>query len=342
MTDSRRDAERWQEAMREAIAVAQSDDATYGENPRVGCVLLDASGTVISRGHHRGAGTAHAEVDALQQAGERARGATAVVSLEPCRHTGRTGPCTEALIRAGVARVVFGQSDPTDEASGGAQLLRDAGVEVVGGVLADEAREVNVEWTFAVEHGRPFVTWKCAVSLDGRVAGPDGGPTPITGDAARRQVHELRARVGAIVVGTGTVLADDPALTVRHPGLSETPLRVVVGHRRLPEHARVLDDAAPTLLLDERDTVRVLGQLFSRGVRHVLLEGGPTLAAAFLDAGLIDRVDWYVAPLILGDGPLALPAGKDILREVAVERVEQVGEDMRIVGRVVRPGEAVA
>jgi diaminohydroxyphosphoribosylaminopyrimidine deaminase/5-amino-6-(5-phosphoribosylamino)uracil reductase len=323
--------------MHEAVALAQSPDAPFGENPRVGCVLLDAEGGVVGRGHHRGAGTDHAEVAALADAGDRARGATAVVTLEPCRHTGRTGPCTTALIDAGVARVVYGQSDPTAEAGGGADVLRAAGVDVIGGVEVAAASAVNEAWTFAQLHGRPMVTWKAAVSLDGRVADAGGGPTAITGPEAGAHVHELRARVGAIIVGTGTVLVDDPALTVRRADgpPSPPPLRVVVGSRPIPAGFRVHDEAAATLFLDERDPRVVLSLIFDRGVRHALLEGGPTLAAAFLAAGVVDVVEWYVAPILLGAGPVALPAvdGRGLLG-VDVLEVSVVGEDVRIVGRV--------
>jgi diaminohydroxyphosphoribosylaminopyrimidine deaminase / 5-amino-6-(5-phosphoribosylamino)uracil reductase len=334
------DVDRWEAAMREALALAQSPDAPYGENPRVGCVLVDAEGEVVGRGFHRGAGTPHAEVDAIRDAGGRAAGATAVVTLEPCRHVGRTGPCTEALLAAGVRQVVFAQADPSDDAGGGADVLRAAGLEVSGGLLAAQAEQVNEAWTFAVRHGRPMVTWKAAVSMDGRVAGADGGPTRITGEAARAQVHELRAQVGAVIVGTGTVLVDDPELTVRIPGRDATrqPLRVVMGRRQVPAGARVRDSAARTLLVAERDPAAVLGDLYSRGVRHALLEGGPTLASAFLSAGLVDRVDWYVAPLLLGAGPVALPPstvpGRARATGVDVEEVSVVGEDVRIVGRV--------
>ena len=185
------DSDRWVEPMREAIALARLADAPFGENPRVGCVIVDEQGAIVGRGHHRGAGTPHAEVDAIADAGALARGSTAVVSLEPCRHVGRTGPCTTALIEAGVRRVVFGQDDPTSLAGGGAEVLRAAGIDVVAGVLVDEALLVNEAWTFAQQNGRPMVTWKVAVSLDGRVAGPDGGPTAITGIEARREVHRL-------------------------------------------------------------------------------------------------------------------------------------------------------
>lgn len=322
----------WSDLMGRALDLAER--SPYGENPRVGCVVVATDGAVVGEGWHRGAGTPHAEVDALATAGAFARGGTAVVTLEPCRHTGRTGPCTSALLDAGIARVVYAQDDPTETAGGGAGLLAAAGVQVLGGVRADEAERLNREWSVAVRRGRPFVTWKCATSLDGRVG--DGGPTPLTGPQAQREVHRLRSRVGAIVVGTGTVLVDDPALTVRLPsddaGHGATPLRVVVGSRTVPATARVRDDSAPTLLLAERDPRRVLADLFARGVRHVLLEGGPTLAAAFLAAGCIDAVDWYLAPMLLGDGPVALPPGP--LAGVAVESVTLLGEDVRVVGAV--------
>ena len=317
--------------------LAQSSDAPHGENPRVGCVVVDASGAIVGRGYHRGAGTAHAEVAALADAGERALGATAVVTLEPCSHTGRTGPCTEALRIAGITQVVFAQADPTPQAGGGAQVLRAAGIDVIDGVRVDEAAQINTAWTFAVTHLRPMVTWKVAVSLDGRVAGPDGGPTALTGAAARALVPELRADVDAIVVGTGTALVDDPSLTVRVPGreFASPPLRVVVGSRRIPPHAHVLDDAAPSLLIDEPDPVVLLAGLYARGIRHVLLEGGPTLASAFLAARVIDRVEWYVAPILLGAGPVALP-GVDGAPLVGVDVIDVgvVGEDVRIVGNV--------
>ena len=328
--------ERWQSAMREALALAESPEAPHGENPRVGCVILDERGDVVGRGFHRGAGTPHAEVVALADAGELAGGGTAVVTLEPCRHVGRTGPCTDALIRAGVSRVVVAQADPTDVAGGGAGVLRSAGIEVVEGVLAGHAAAVNEEWTFAVTHGRPLVTWKAAISLDGRVAGPDGGPTAITHQAARDEVMRLRARVGAIIVGTGTALTDDPALTVRAPArvVGPPPLRVVMGSRSLRAGSRLLDDSAPTLLTAERDPATVLAVLYQRGVRHALLEGGPVLARAFLEAGVVDRVVWYVAAVVLGDGPVALPplargpVGVDVTDSYAV------GEDVCIRGSV--------
>ena len=335
------------DAMRRAIVLALSPGVPPGPNPRVGCVLLAPDGSVIAEGHHRGAGTDHAEVDALRRAGDRARGATAVVTLEPCNHTGRTPPCSEALLAAGVQRVVYAQADPHAIAAGGAHRLGHAGIDIEAGVLADEASALNEAWTFAVTVGRPMITWKVAATLDGRICASDGTSRWISGERSRLQVHELRAEVGAIVIGTGTALADDPQLTARTPGgalAAWQPLRVVVGLRDLPAGSRVLDDSAPSEHLRTHDPVEVVDALQAREVRHVLLEGGPTLAAAFLVAGLVDRVIWYVAPVILGAG---LPAVADLgigtigsalrLSEV---RVEQVGEDARIMGVVARANDS--
>lgn len=296
-------------AMRRALALAASDDAPLWPNPRVGCVLLTPAGDVIAEGHHRGAGTPHAEADALARAGAAARGATAVVTLEPCDHTGRTGPCSLALIAAGVRRVVFAQSDPNPVAAGGAERLRAAGVEVVAGLLEDEARELNRVWTVATRRQRPFVTWKFATSLDGRSAAADGTSRWVSSTAARRDTHRLRALSDTMLVGTGTVAVDDPRLTVRDEAdrpVAVQPLRAVMGLRDLPTDRRVLDDTAPTVRLLTRDPAEALEQLWQRERRHVFLEGGPTLAAAFLRAGLVDEIVAYVAPLILGAGRSAV------------------------------------
>lgn len=324
-------------AMRRALTLAATPGVPRGPNPRVGCVLVDADGTTVAEGYHRGSGSAHAEVDALTQAGPAARGTTAVVSLEPCNHSGRTGPCTEALLRAGVARVVFGQPDTNPVAAGGEARLRAAGVAVEGGLLAEEARTLNPWWTFAVEHQRPFVTWKVAASLDGRVAAADRSSRWITSEAARAQVHALRTEVDAVVVGTGTVLADDPSLTARDAaGLAtgRQPLRVVVGERDLPATAHVLDEAAPCVHLRTHDVSEVLSSLFGRDVQHVLLEGGPTLAGEFLAAGVVDRVVAYVAPLVLGSGRamVDLPGAASLADSVDldVESVTRVGPDVCI------------
>lgn len=313
-------------------------------NPRVGCVVTDAAGTVVGIGHHRGAGTPHAEVDALTQAGVRARGGTAYVTLEPCDHTGRTGPCTLALIEAGVSRVVHAVSDPDPLAAGGAATLTAAGIAVEGGLLQEAGEALNASWLHARRTGRPFVVAKSASTLDGRVAAVDGTSRWITGEAARADVHDLRARCGAVVVGTGTALADDPQLTVRRGDGADAvpqPLRVVVGHRRLPSTARLFDDAAETLVMTTRDPVEVLAALHARGIHRVLLEGGPTLSAAFLAAGLVDEVVAYIAPALLGAGPsvtadLGVTTIADAVRLHPLD-VTVLGPDVRITARPLAP-----
>ncbi|MGH3424640.1 MAG: bifunctional diaminohydroxyphosphoribosylaminopyrimidine deaminase/5-amino-6-(5-phosphoribosylamino)uracil reductase RibD, partial [Nocardioidaceae bacterium] len=267
-------------AMREALDAARGHRPRTLPNPRVGCVLIGADGGRIAAGTHRGAGTPHAEIEALARAGRDARGATAVVTLEPCNHTGRTGPCAHALAVAGVVRVVFAQPDPHPPAAGGADTLRAAGVEIESGVLEQEARELNEPWTTAVSRGYPFVTWKLATTLDGRSAAADGTSHWITGEAARADVQRLRAQADAIVVGTGTALADDPRLTLRDADgaprpYAEQPLRVVVGQRPVPADARVRDDSAPSVLITGRDVGAALAELAAREIRHVWLEGGP-------------------------------------------------------------------
>ncbi|MGH8774660.1 MAG: bifunctional diaminohydroxyphosphoribosylaminopyrimidine deaminase/5-amino-6-(5-phosphoribosylamino)uracil reductase RibD [Jiangellaceae bacterium] len=329
-------------AMRRALDLARSPSAPLGPNPRVGCVLLDADGLVIAEGFGRGAGERHAEVDALAAAGGRAHGATAVVTLEPCSHTGRTGPCAAAVRGAGVIRVVYAQADDSPVAAGGAEMLRAAGVDVEGGVLADEAREVNPVWTFAVDNGRPFVTWKFAATLDGRSAAADGTSRWITSPEARADVHRLRAECDVVLVGTGTVLADDPALTVRDGAgfpleRRFQPLRAVMGMGAIPTGAALNDDAAETLLLATRDPEHALTALFAHGRTHVWLEGGPTLAGAFVGAGLVDRVVAYLAPALLGAGAAALrDAGVATVGDAVrldIADVTRVGPDLRIVAR---------
>ncbi|MDT0201511.1 bifunctional diaminohydroxyphosphoribosylaminopyrimidine deaminase/5-amino-6-(5-phosphoribosylamino)uracil reductase RibD [Nocardioides sp. AE5] len=296
-------------AMARALEIASTPGVPLGPNPRVGCVLLDETGSVIAEGFHRGAGTPHAEAAALAEAGDRARGATAVVTLEPCNHTGRTPPCSGALVEAGVRRVVFAQGDPNPVATGGSDTLRAAGIEVIAGHRHDEARRLNRAWTFGLAHQRPLVTWKFATTLDGRSAAADGTSRWITALPSRRDTHRLRGECDVMLVGTNTVAVDDPELTVRddadHP-VAHQPLRVVMGERDLPTGLRAFNDRAETLHLHTRDPRTALGELFDLGRRHVFLEGGPTLAAAFLAAGLVDEVVTYVAPVLLGAGPSAV------------------------------------
>ncbi len=300
-----RTSEAERRAMLRALQLAATPGVPLGPNPRVGCVLLAPDGTTVAEGFHRGAGSPHAEVDALTAAGEAARGTTAVVTLEPCNHTGRTGPCSEALLAAGVRRVVHAQADPNPVARGGADRLREAGVEVVGGLLADEAAAVNRVWSFAMEHRRPFVTWKFATTLDGRSAAADGTSRWVSSRAARLDTHRLRGLCDTMLVGTNTVEVDDPELTVRDEldqPVPHQPLRAVMGLRDLRADRRILNDRAETVHLRTREPKEALAQLFAMDRQHVFLEGGPTLARAFLDAGLVDEVVAYVAPMLLGAG----------------------------------------
>ena len=324
-------------AMRRAIELSELGLGSTSPNPIVGCVIVGPDGGTVGEGYHACPGEAHAEVVALAAAGTRARGATAFVTLEPCKHVGRSGPCTQALIDAGVARVVFAVADPYPPAAKGAEVLRSAGVVVDEGLLRAEAAWSNAAWLHFVRTGRPFVTWKYAATLDGRVAAADGTSRWITGDAARLDVHRLRSTRDAIVVGTGTVLADDPSLDVRLPYVSTSkhPLRVVVGRRPVPPAAKVFAGAAPTIQLAEHDPVVVLKELASRDVVSVLLEGGPTLAAAFIAAGLVDRVVAYLAPALLGSGQSALgDLGIETIAgalKLHVDQVDLVGDDVRVV-----------
>lgn len=320
-------------AMRRALTLAATPGFALGGNPRVGCVLLDPDGTVLAEGHHRGAGTPHAEADALARAGAAARGSTAVVTLEPCNHTGRTGPCARALVEAGVARVVFAAADPNPVASGGADRLRAAGIEVVAGVMASESEQVNRYWTAATRLGRPFVTWKFASTLDGYSAAADGTSQWITSAPARADVHVQRAEADTMLVGTGTLLADDPSLTVRGADdlpVGVQPVRAVMGRRDIPTGARVLGPEAPTVHLRTRDPHEALQHLWRAGSRHVFCEGGPTLAAAFLRAGLVDRVIVYLAPTLLGAGRTAVA---DLGITTLTDAVRLDPEEITVLGR---------
>jgi diaminohydroxyphosphoribosylaminopyrimidine deaminase/5-amino-6-(5-phosphoribosylamino)uracil reductase len=326
-------------AMRRALALAQTPGVPLGPNPRVGAVVISGAGDVVAEGFHRGAGTPHAEVDALSKAGNAARGATAVVTLEPCNHTGRTGPCAAALVDAGIQRVVYAQPDDTPRAQGGAGHLLQAGVEAEAGVLLEEARQVNPTWTFAVENRRPFVTWKLAATLDGRSAAADGSSKWITGAEARRDVHRLRGQCDAILVGTGTVAVDNPRLNVRDEvgapiAADRQPLRAVMGLRHLRDDAAAFDDSAPSIRLRTRDPGSALHELFCQDRHHVWLEGGPTLAAQFVAAGLVDEVVAYIAPVLLGAGPhavgdLGISTIAAALR-LSIVDVTRLGDDVRL------------
>ncbi len=333
-----------QAAMQRALALGETARGRTSPNPAVGAVILDSAGERVGDGATQLQGRPHAEIEALREAGERARGGTAVVTLEPCAHVGQTGPCADALIAAGIARVVYATDDPNPTAAGGADRLREAGIEVVAGL--DEAEATNGAlrpWLHALRTGRPFVTWKLATTLDGRVAAADLSARWISSAASRADSHAFRSIVDAIVVGSGTVLADDPHLTVRGADdeLAEhQPLRVVLDRRhRVPQNARVLDNAAETLLLDTAVPRFALKALHDRGVRHVLLEGGPTLAGAFIEARCVDEVIAYVAPRLLGTGPSALGhAGIGTIADAVtleVDTVSRLDSDVKIVARPV-------
>ncbi|MFF4435153.1 bifunctional diaminohydroxyphosphoribosylaminopyrimidine deaminase/5-amino-6-(5-phosphoribosylamino)uracil reductase RibD [Streptomyces sp. NPDC001513] len=344
-------------AMRRAVELAARGLGSTSPNPVVGCVITDASGTVVGEGWHERAGGPHAEVNALRTAGDAARGGTAYVTLEPCNHTGRTGPCARALVEAGIARVVYAVSDPNPQASGGAATLRAAGIDTEAGFLEAEAEAGNTAWLTSVRLGRPHVTWKYAATLDGRSAAADGTSRWITSAESRADVHRLRAEADAVLVGGGTLRADDPHLAVRGIDGATQPLRVALDtHAGLLPSARILDDSAPTLLVvaEDADTRHLPGidllrlpphegripihplltELYARGVRSLLLEGGPTLAGAFVEAGAVDRVVGYLAPALLGAGPAAFgDAGiTNISQAVRLDITEavRVGPDLRI------------
>ncbi len=291
-----------------ARAADLADVWTPFPNPRVGCVIVDATGAVVGEGAHHAAGEAHAEVNALRMAGPRAQGGTAYVTLEPHNHVGRTPPCSVALIEAGIARVVIAVLEPNPVAAGGADRLRAAGV-MVDVIDSPAAARVNEHWLHAMRLGRPFVTLKLATSLDGRVAEAPGVETAISNAASRRRVHALRARVDAVLIGSATAVIDDPALTVRDVPTTRQPARFVMGLRDLPAHLQLLQGPVRATSLRTRDPRVALQQLQAREIRHVLVEGGPTVARAFVEAGLVDELLWITAPTVLGDGPLAMGAG---------------------------------
>lgn len=312
-----------QDFMAAALDAAASVHGAVGPNPRVGCVLV-RDGRIVGRGAHLGTGTPHAEVNALADAGDAARGATAYVTLEPCNHHGRTPPCAEALIGAGVAEVRYAVADPTS-ASGGAETLRAAGIPAALGPLTTEAEQFLHPWLFAVRNARPYVTYKVAATLDGYVAAADGSSKWITGAAARTWAHEnLRARVDAIAVGSGTYLADAPALTARGVHTVKQPHRIVLGSTVAPGFWQI----------EGHEPADALAQMFEGGVRHLLLEGGPTVGGAFLRAGLVDELVWISAPKLLGGGrPAIADLGITTISEASQWQVVEsmmLGEDVLI------------
>jgi diaminohydroxyphosphoribosylaminopyrimidine deaminase / 5-amino-6-(5-phosphoribosylamino)uracil reductase len=320
-----------------------------GPNPQVGCVLLDASGTVIAEGWHDGSGTPHAEVVALSEAkasGVDTSGLTAVVTLEPCSHTGKTGPCAQALIDAGIARVVYSVSDPGGESGGGAAVLQDAGIDVVSGLDEEAGLALIERWHHSVTLGRPWVTIKWAMSWDGRAAAADGTSQWITGPATREKVHLERSRHDAIVVGTTTALVDDPSLTARTPSgelYQDQPRALVVGNRGIPESAQVRSHPGGFHHHRDHDLDALMSKLFSEGARSLYVEGGPTLASAFIAAGLVDEIHITVGPLLLGGpltaiGNIAVSTMSDALA-LHITELARVGDDVVVTARVTRKAE---
>lgn len=339
-------------AMQRAIELAHRGPLN-DPNPRVGCVLLDAAGRIVAEGWHGGSGTPHAEIEALRALPPEWRGRTgeltAVVTLEPCNHTGRTGPCAEALVAAGIGALAYAVTDPGENSGGGAETLRAAGIPVVGGVCADAGLALIEPWLArrAAQLPRPHVTVKWAQTLDGRAAAADGSSQWITGPDARGDVHRRRAEADAILVGTGTLLADNPALTARAEmgGLlvppAEQPVPVVLGHREIPADARIREHpalagrglAGPIRLTGD-DLAADLAALHGMGIRRLFIEGGPAVASSFIAADLVDELLVYVAPALLGGPRLALGdlgigsmAG---MRRLRITHFAQLGADLLI------------
>lgn len=367
-TDARATDERF---MSRALELARLGMGATAPNPMVGCVIVK-NGQIVGEGWHKGAGRPHAEPEALSEAGDRARGARAYVTLEPCNHHGRTFPCTEALLKAGVSEVVYAIADPHALAAGGATRLQTGGMKVRAGVLQEEARELNRAWLHTLQAKRPYVIAKVAMSLDGRIAPRGGASKWITGALAREKGHEIRRMADAIIVGAGTVIADDPALTARLGGEEHHPLRVVLDSTaRTSPGAKVFDRAGkgaliaitaaapakrldrfrehgvePLLLAaDERGRPRLddlMAGLRDRGVATALVEGGGETLGAFLDADLIDEVWLFIAPVLIGGGVPAF-AGEGAERLSDIHRFdfadpEAVGPDLFVRGVRVRGG----
>ena len=332
-----------QDAMNRALELALLGPA-QGINPQVGAVILNAQGELIGEGFHNGSGTAHAEVIALEQAlaGKQIldKGATAVVTLEPCNHTGKTGPCARALIDAGVSKVVFASTDPGEDSSGGAQTLSEAGVEVEAGVLEEQANHQLRVWLTFAKTKRPFVTLKWASSLDGRAAAEDGSSKWISGSESRADAHRRRSEVDAILVGTGTAMIDDPELTARKQDgtlYDNQPVRVVLGERELPSSLRVFNSDAETLTLRTQSIHGAMDELFERGIKHVMVEGGPTLASRFVQLDLVDEFLVYLAPKLLGGEKLSIGSidvpSIDKAKQLEFFEIKQLGEDLLLVAR---------
>lgn len=336
-------SERIRESLGQALKLAEQAIGLSDPNPRVGCVILSPDGHELGAGHTQAAGQSHAEVMALRDAAARGhdvRGATAVVTLEPCSHHGRTPPCCDALIAAGIARVVVAVTDPNPLVAGqGLARLRAAGIdiELADAAIAEAARELNIGFFSRMQRGRPFVRLKSAISLDGRTALPDGRSQWITGEAARTDGHAWRKRAGAVLTGIGTVLADDPRLDVRLVPTARQPLRLVLDAQgRMPPGARILQPPGEARVVGpgRADLPALLAELGAQGINELHVEAGPTLSGAFLDAGLVDELLVYQAPMLIGEGrPLAALAPLADLGQASRWRLLEatpVGQDLRL------------
>ena len=292
-------------AMQLAIALGEKGLGKTAPNPIVGAVIINSAGVIVGEGFHdRVNSPDHAEVVAINAAGDKAKGSTIVVSLEPCNHTGSTGPCTQAIIDAGITSVVYAVSDPNAVAAGGAHALKAAGLNVVSGVLEVEAAYSNRAWLMKIKKNRPFFTWKVAATLDGKVAAADGTSKWITNETSRADVQSLRRTADAILVGTNTVITDNPHLIPRGDfvGYTNNPIRIICGEQELPKDSLIFDDAAQTVVVKSKDLDVLVEILNELGINHVFVEAGPTLASAMVDHCLMDELVIYQAPTFLGTG----------------------------------------
>ena len=292
-------------AMQRAIALSEKGLGKCSPNPIVGAVIIDASGKIVGEGFHdRMRSKDHAEVVAIKDAGDLAKGATIVVTLEPCNHTGSTGPCTQAIIDSGISTVVFAVKDPNAVAAGGADALRAAGIKVVDGVLTKEASYANRAWLTKIEKSRPYFVWKVATTLDAKIAASDGTSKWISNEVSRSDVQRLRRESDAILVGTNTVISDNPHLIPRgeFSGYSQNPIRVIFGQSDLPKDSKVFDSTADTVHIKSRDLNELVAKLSELDINQVFVEAGSTLASAMVSAGLMDELVIYQAPALLGSG----------------------------------------
>ena len=306
-------------------------------NPNVSAALYTAEGQLIAEGaHNPHLSSDHAEVVAINKAGAAARGATIVVSLEPCNHIGKTGPCVDAIIEAGISRVIYAVKDPNPIAAGGADRLRSAGVEVEY-LESTELDDIQGAWLHRISTGRPYFIWKVAVTLDGRIAATDGSSQWITSEESRADVQVLRSQSDAILIGTGTALADNPTLRPRIEG-ANTPVRIVMGNREVPAGSNLHDGIGETIFVKSHESTSLLNVLESAAINQVLVEAGPTLGSALFAVGLIDEVVIYQAPKVLGAGKTWLEdigvISIDGARALTLISSQQIGPDLKFRYRV--------